>query len=108
VLQQFGQSGLSFIYSSDLVGPHLLVEQEPSATAPLLVVAEILAQHRLELMRIAPGRYAVVRKRSAPQKSTVRTDTPASDRPRELEEIIVATSRYAIGSGRGDLYGHRE
>jgi outer membrane cobalamin receptor len=95
VLEELESRQLRFIYSSQLVPAQLVVTREPVAEAPLDVAIEVLAQHRLELSRIAPGVYAIKRT-IAPQAADRAVRRAAVPRP--VEEIVVSTSRYALAN----------
>jgi hypothetical protein len=101
LLQQLREHELTFIYNTDLVPADLLVTQEPQATSPLSIAAEVLAQHQLELMRISPGTYAIVRQRPVAQRSDPDRAPLSGER---LEEIVVSTSRYALATASADVH----
>ncbi|MBC8027929.1 MAG: TonB-dependent receptor plug domain-containing protein, partial [Steroidobacteraceae bacterium] len=89
LLQELRQTGVGVIYSSELVAPSLL-EPTPNEGTPLQRAQRALAEHRLELRLIAPGRYVVVAMSQPP--AALAADAP-------LEEISVYASRYAIENG---------
>jgi outer membrane cobalamin receptor len=93
VLNELRTKQLRFIYSSRLVPSEMAVTQEPAAREPLDVAIEVLAQHRLELTRVAPGVFAVKRATGAPAPNRIERQATA---PRPVEEIVVSTSRYAL------------
>lgn len=91
VLQELRDSGLDFVYSSELVPRTLQVLAEPVSKNRLLVAREILAEHGLALSVVRPGLYAVV---------------PATQRYGELAvrgEIVDSVSGTAIASARVEL-----
>lgn len=97
VLDELRGEGVIFIYSTTIVPPELTVLEEPSAHAPIALAAEVLAQHDLELLRVAPGSYAIVPRRSS--RPAAARDKSPSPPPQRIEEIVVSTSRYSLDSG---------
>jgi outer membrane cobalamin receptor len=59
VLAALRAQGLKIVYTSALVRPDMIVEQEPQATDPRDILDEILQPHRL-LVREAPGEPLVI------------------------------------------------
>ncbi len=94
VLQELRGRGVSFIYSTAVIPSDLKVTSEPSQTSALRLAAEVLAQHGLELLRVAPGSYAVVRNHRG--AAPVVQSTPAAVPEQSIDEIVVSTSRYAL------------
>lgn len=97
VLQELRGDQLRFIFSSQLVPPELAVVREPLAREPLAIAIEVLAQHRLELVRVAPGAYVVKRSAARPRQARAASDRDAP--AQAVEEIVVSTSRYALAAG---------
>ncbi len=60
VLLELRDSGLDFIYSSELVPESLRVLAEPRSSNRLMIAREILSPHALALSPVRPGLYAVV------------------------------------------------
>ncbi len=79
VLLELRDSGLDFIFSSELVPGTLNVLSEPSSQNRLLIAREILAEHGLALSAIRPGLYAVVPAKSRSEGQTVQRPNPVSD-----------------------------
>jgi outer membrane receptor protein involved in Fe transport len=103
VLRDLGGQGLKLIYSSETVSPSMRVTDEPTASKPVDVLPEVLAQNGLRAERVGPDTYAIVRiasERDAnPRNAAVRA---MADAP--LEEIVVAASRYALASEVPDAH----
>lgn len=96
VLHEFSAGGLQLIYSSEVVAPGMRVFREPGAGAPLEVLAELLEQHGLLAREVSRGVYTIVR---APVGGAEATGSPVPASRRAgvaLEEIVVASSRYAL------------
>lgn len=89
VLKSLQGRGVQFLYSSSLLTRSMIVQSNPTGTAPEEIAREILAPYGLELALVQPGRYAVVRTR-APDPAP---ESRAAVLP--LAEIVVSTSRYA-------------
>lgn len=100
VLDELRSEGVTFIYNTTLVPPELTVLEEPDARTPIALAAQVLAQHGLEVLRVAPGSYAVVRGHPPPPAAARDEPRPPTPRmpPRKIEEIVVTTSRYSLGS----------
>lgn len=95
VLDELRATGLTFIYSSQRVPSELLVLREPASRAGINLAREILAQHELGLMPVAPGVYSVI----AQARSTavfVREESYRAAQSSVVEEIVVETSRYTL------------
>jgi len=105
VLLELRDTGLDFIYSSELVPASLRVLSEPRPASPLEIAREILAAHGLALSVVRPGLYAVITAdRSADERAERESAADAAaGRPltgMRLDEVVVSTSRYALdGSG---------
>lgn len=93
-LDRLRRAGLDVVYSSALVDDTLIVGREPDAASLPQRAAQLLAEHRLELAPIRPGRFAVVRQRKA---ATLDEPGGASTEP-PLEEVAVFASRYRIAA----------
>lgn len=91
VLGELRNTGIVFIYSTHVVPSQLRVLSEPSATGGVQLAREILAQHGLSLIEVAPKVYSVTRD-SGPRNTRTAT-APAEP---QVEEIVVQTSRYAF------------
>lgn len=96
VLEELRTQQLAFIYNTQLVPNELVVRAEPRSPPGLALAIEVLAQHGLELLRVAPGSYAVVR-RHAPVQAQDDEQSLAAEHP-QIEEVVVSTSRYALAS----------
>lgn len=97
VLRSMRDEGLQFIYSTALIPDDLVVRSEPLAQGGLPLVQEVLAQHGLELVRVAPGTFAVVRQRPS-QRSTEPGRGEETNAKEEVAEIVVSTSRYSLST----------
>lgn len=97
LLDDLRAQGLTFIYNSRLVPPHMRVESEPTARNGLALAEEILAKHGLGVSRVTPGVFAVVpgvkKVERTPEAGALRASNEA-----RIEEIVVQTSRYALHS----------
>jgi outer membrane cobalamin receptor len=90
--------GVSILYSSDLVQPSMRVREEPRATEPRAILAEILAPYGLKVADGPNGSLLLVR---GPQPS-VAPASPAPATPAaagrgssgHLEEVVVSASHY--------------
>jgi hypothetical protein len=99
VLDELRAQGLTFIYSTQVLPPTLLVETEPAATQGIALAKEILGAHGLALSQAAPHVYAVVsgEPARAPVPAAVDAD---STRQTPIEEIVVQTSRYTLATAQ--------
>lgn len=61
VLDQAARTGLHIVHADSLVPPHLTVQREPDAQAPLERVREVLASHGLTLQLAGKNVWVVVR-----------------------------------------------
>ena len=93
-LDRLRRAGLDVVYSSALVDDSLVVGREPDPGSLADRAGQLLAEHRLELATIRPGRFAVVRQRATPAVDDVGTAAP----PSPLEEVAVFASRYRIAA----------
>jgi len=102
VLRDLGGQGLKLIYSSETVGPSLRVSDEPTASTPAGVLAEVLAPNGLRPEHVGPDTYAIVRIAPVPAAKAPTAARSMADAP--LEEIIVAASRYSLASDVPDAH----
>ena len=93
VIEELRSAGNEIAYSSRLVPPQLLVEEEPSSPGPLNALLEILSAHGLTLESADDGVFLVVQKPVAVQAGSSPT---AADRAQRIENITVSASRYEI------------
>ena len=93
MLQELEDAGVAVVYSSELLTPQMRAPAVLLGRTPLQRAVEALAANGLELQKIAPGHYAVVRAPERPPPPVA----PAADAP--LEEVSVYASRYAIAGG---------
>jgi len=98
VLDALRAQGLTFIYNTQLVSDSLIVSVEPQARTGVELAREILAPHGLTLSQVAPRTFAVV-KNPEPAVKDSETQAPARSAPqRQVEEVVVQTSRYALAA----------
>lgn len=99
VLDELRSVGLTFIYNTQLLPANLRIEGEPRASGGLELAREILAMHGLGVSQAAPGIYAVIVQPRSSQRSASQ-DLPSAPAlaSRELEEVVVQTSRYALAA----------
>lgn len=91
VIDEFGDAGYPFAYSTNLVGSDLWVLTEPDATEPLDIVRQILRPHKLTI-RTEAGVHLVVRYNSVglPKGSIVLVITMrGSDQPVAQAAVMV-------------------
>jgi outer membrane receptor protein involved in Fe transport len=91
VLSELRTQGLVFIYNTQMVNDELRVAREPQATSGIELAREILGQHGLALLAVAPNTFSVVKQTPA-SASAHATPTAAT----MLAEVVVHTSRYAV------------
>ena len=60
IIEEFRQDGLNIAYSTNLVAPELVIQQEPSPGEPLDIVRQVLRPHGLTI-RTESGVHLVVR-----------------------------------------------
>ncbi len=103
-LRLLRETGLDFLFSSELVPDDLRVLEEPRGGSRLLIARDILAQHGLTLRAVRPGIFAVV---DDPRGEQATADDAGAEgaavgpeRPTPLSEIVVSTSRYALDGSR--------
>jgi len=100
-ISRLALDGLQVVYSSEVVGPGLVVRTEPVATGSRARLEEILAPHGLVLREMASGRLVVVRRgpavsAAADAPAGVRqtaVDAPGGD---PLQTIVVTGSRFHL------------
>jgi outer membrane receptor protein involved in Fe transport len=99
VLRQLGGDGINFIYNTELIPSGMVVEREPVASGAVDVAREILAQHGLSLEAVGDNAYAVVRdsRQGRPAAAPAQGDPRGAAATPEIAEIVVTTSRYALG-----------
>ncbi|HEY8266786.1 MAG TPA: TonB-dependent receptor [Steroidobacteraceae bacterium] len=96
VLEQLRGSGISLLYSSDLVKPWMRVEREPRATEPRAMLAEILAPHGITVADGPEGTLMLVREAPrAPRYAN--PGTSRSPAPAPIDAVIVSASHYQFG-----------
>jgi outer membrane receptor protein involved in Fe transport len=93
LLRDLHRSGVEVVYSSEIVPATLMESQARDGSVPLERARRALADHGLELRRIAPNRYVVAISRPPPASAEV----PLAP----LEEISVYASRYALDGSLG-------
>lgn len=100
VLAEARTQGIVVVFNTVVVPDSLRVTTEPVARSGVPMLEEILAAHGLMLVQVGEGAYAVrLVTAAAPAPSLPRAPT-ATARPSVLEEVIVTTSRYALGEGQ--------
>ncbi|MET0498963.1 MAG: TonB-dependent receptor [Steroidobacteraceae bacterium] len=88
VLGELQAQSLHFIFSSETIPAQLRVMHEPHAQRGIELAREILAEHALMLVPVAPGTYSIVRDPKVHPAPPVTSAT--------LEEVVVQASVYAI------------
>jgi outer membrane receptor protein involved in Fe transport len=99
VLDELRAQGLTFIYSTQVLPPTLLVETEPTATKGVALAQEILGTHGLALSQAAPHVFAVVTGTAPVARATAAPDADVTRRP-PIEEVVVQTSRYTLAAAQ--------
>jgi len=100
--------GLQIYYSTDLVRSRMRVAATPTAREPHEVLAEILSAVGLGVRSGPNDSLLIVRGRALPEHTEVQApaasavEPPSSKALPQLEEIIVAASRYALGRSLGN------
>jgi outer membrane receptor protein involved in Fe transport len=102
VLRDLGGQGLNLIYSSETVVASMRVTEEPTASTPAGVLAEVLAANGLRAERIGSDSYAILRVAPAAPAEAPTVARAMADAP--LEEIVVAASRYSLASELPDAH----
>lgn len=100
VLAAVRADGIVIVFNTQVVPQTLRVLSEPVSQSGLPMLREILAPHGLGLIQVGQGAYAVTQDASlAAAPSAVGQDPAISTatRPHPLEEVVVTTSRFALG-----------
>ncbi|HMD75263.1 MAG TPA: hypothetical protein VKG05_15475, partial [Steroidobacteraceae bacterium] len=113
LLRELSATGLSVLYSSDLVPEGLEVSTPLHGSNPLSRAIEALATHGLELRKTANDRFIVARAARSPPAvdadATAPRRAPATAAAPQLEEVSVFASRYALSeSDLGEPYSIAE
>jgi outer membrane receptor protein involved in Fe transport len=87
-LDELRARGLSILYSSDLVQPHMRVMHEPSDSAPREILEELVRPHDIRIAE-GPGGMLLLTRATRPAAARASSQTP------EVTEVIVTASRYA-------------
>ncbi len=87
-LEHLRTCGLSIIYSSDRVRPHMRVEAEPAGASPRLILDELLAAHGLAAIDGPRGRVLIVAGEGAGEPRRVGPEAPL---PLSLVEKLTVT-----------------
>jgi len=99
LLRELSATGVSVLYSSDLVPDGLEVSTPLHGSNPLSRAVEALASHGLELRKTANDRFIVARAARPPPAAeagaTASRRAPAAPAA-QLEEVSVFASRYAL------------
>ncbi len=95
VLEEFRAAGLEIAYSTNVVSDDLFVASEPQPGSPLDIVRQILQPHGL-VVRHDAGVYVIVPRGQAPGHAQEPAVPDAAGVAAEIENVIVAASRYAI------------
>ena len=94
VIDEFRESGVKLVYSTNVVTADLYVAFEPEPGTPLEILLQILKPHQLTILQES-GVYVVVR--DADQAASVKKPAAATQSARpDIETVIVAASRYEI------------
>ncbi|HEY4645788.1 MAG TPA: TonB-dependent receptor [Steroidobacteraceae bacterium] len=101
ILREAAGPGVQVVFSDELVPPDLLALVEPTAKEPVARLREILRPHDLALVELAPGRYVVARRDSAPGPGSARS-RPIPTAVAPIEEVRVISSRYTLAAERLD------
>jgi outer membrane receptor for ferrienterochelin and colicin len=98
VLAEARAQGIVIVFNTGVVPDSLRIVAEPAAQVGVPMLEEILAAHGLQLVQVGEGVYAVRPVTSAAATPSA-APRPQTDAPRAvlLEEVIVTTSRYALG-----------
>lgn len=107
ILEALRRSGIEVMYSSELVPAELRVAREPAGATLLDQTTAALAAAGLQLITVAPGRYAVTRappRASDPHgsESTADSSPIRTAHPTALEEINIYASHFALGARQAD------
>lgn len=100
VLRDFEESSLRLVYSSAVVHPGLEVDVEPDAPDDLGRLRQVLAPFGLRAKHVSGRIYAIVPATGGGSLAV----PPARSSPRvELEEIVVAASRFRLATDAIDV-----
>lgn len=104
VLAELRASGLPLLYSSQVVGPELVIEQDPAAVLQLDRLRLALRPLGLELQALEPAAlgYAIVRSMQAP---TASQPSSSVDSAAAIDEVTVFASRYNLTRNKPDDTG---
>ncbi len=103
VLRELQTGGLKIVYSTAVVRPGMIVENEPRASDPRKLLDEILEPHDL-VSREAAGGIIVIVAAAAPGHESTNADSdsgpvaaePTIPNPIFLAEVVVTPSRFTI------------
>ncbi len=101
VLTELRGQGLVFIYNTQTIDDKLRVTREPRANTGIELAREILAEHGLALLPVAPNTFSVVKSQASARPRTDQATGQAIGTT-TLAEVVVQTSRYTLAS---DLSG---
>ncbi len=92
-------SGIVVVFNNRVVPDSLRVVREPVESSGLPMLREVLAAHGLGLTPVGEGAYAVIPVTTGPAAGEEASPAaaPALQRPVTLDEVVVTTSRYALG-----------
>lgn len=96
VLESLRSSGVEILYSSDLVKPWMRVEQEPRATEPRALLAEILSRHGIAVAD-GPGNSLLLVREAPRAPRHAAAGSPRSPAPAPIEAVVVSASHYQFG-----------
>ena len=101
VLAEARGDGIVIVFNTQVVPETLRVLSEPATRTGLPMLRAILAPHGLGLTQVAEGAYAVTAGASGPGGLAVSdgagNGSAALSRALPLDEVVVTTSRFAIG-----------
>jgi TonB dependent receptor/TonB-dependent Receptor Plug Domain len=96
VLESLRSGGVEILYSSDLVKPWMRVEQEPRATEPRALLAEILSRHGIAVAD-GPGNSLMLVREPPRTPRHAAPGSPHSPAPAPIEAVVVSASHYQFG-----------
>ncbi|MFT7288180.1 MAG: hypothetical protein ACI87W_002295 [Halieaceae bacterium] len=93
-IDEANRRGYNIIYSSEMVGPELIISREPGIPVTLGELRQLLRRSGLQLEEIAQGSYLVAPVSESNEAGAA--DEALLEPPQRpvLEEIIVSSSRY--------------
>ena len=94
VIEEFRESGVKLVYSTNVVTDDLYVAFEPEPGTPLEVLLQILKPHHLTILEES-GLYVIVRDGGRAAAGDKPAAAARSTRP-DIETVVVAASRYEI------------